>query len=348
MDNDNQTPEPPEDFGAFPAFAAGFAAGQESATDPLLTAEGVGPLLQQTAEFVENRQFARIGTIKGPEGLVPVVLKPGGGYEPVPLKLFDEYSDAPQFRRGTARMTSLDSFIHHLNRFGDADSAVFADDSRLEPKLLAVLDYHRTDTLDGEDEGRVHGDYRHGRHRTAFAFPVSDEWVAWHASNGVKMGMAQFASFLEDNVLDVADVETVPESAKRFVEMNGGPGKIADWAVLNRLAKSLTIYENAVVTEAVNLSSGEGVLTLSAEHDTEVAGVKATVPSMFFIAIPIFREGVIYRLPVRLRYRKERGGVTFWYELWRADRAFTDAFHEAVARVDAETEAQVFFGSPEA
>lgn len=349
----NETTDTPEnetpDFSAF-AFP--------SFTNPQpQTAEGVAALLHASREHVEDHAFSRVGTVIGSDGTaIPTIMRPDGGYEFIPLAKLDEYSDTPAFRRGTATMTSLDSFIAHINRFGDSDSAVFANDSHDSPSLTAVLDYHRKDTLAtfaevGEDDGKtdnVHGDYRHGKHRTAFRFPVSDQWKAWHASNGMKMSMADFAVFLEDNVLDVADVDATPESAKRFVEMNGGVNAIADWSVLNSLAKTLTIYESAVVAEAVNLSSGEGQLTLKADHDTEVAGVKAKVPTMFFIAIPIFREGVVYRLPVRLRYRKSGSGVVFWYELWRADRAFDDAFREAVDRVAKDTEAQVFFGSPEA
>jgi hypothetical protein len=313
------------------------------------TAEGVAALLEATRQHVEDKSYARAAMVLTGDGTaIPAILTPDGSYKLFTPSEMDAYTDAPRFRRGTATLTSLDSFIAHINRFGDSDSAVFACDNHESPSLTAVLDYHRIDTLNGEEQPRVHGDYRHGKHRSRFAFPVSDQWKAWNAGNGNRMGMADFAVFLEDNVLDVADVEAVPESAKRFVEMNGGAAKIADWSILNKLAKSLTIYENAVVTEAVNLSSGEGQLTLKADHDTEVAGVKATIPTMFFVAIPIFREGVVYRLPVRLRYRKSGAGFVFWYELWRADRAFDDAFREAVAKVDAETEAQVFFGSPEA
>lgn len=318
----------------------------------LRTAEGVGKMLGDTAEFIEDRTFARPGVLIGEGVAVSVMMTPNGSYS-IMEKELEPFRNNPSFRRGTATMTSLDSFIAHVNRFGDEDSAVFANDDRASPSLLAVLDYHRADTLTsgGEDEpaaSRVHGEYRHGLHRTAFAFPVSDQWTAWHKGNGTPMGMAEFAVFLEDNVLDVADVTKPPESAKRFVEMNGGEGKIADWSILNKLAKGLTIYENAVVTEAVNLASGEGVLTLASSHDTEIEpGVKITVPTMFFVEIPIFREGALYRLPVRLRYRKDRTGVTFWYELWRADRAFLDAFHEAIAKVDSETEATIFYGKPE-
>lgn len=318
------------------------------------TAQGVADLLEKTTEFVEERSRSQTGFFMSPDGSqVPMILKPDGDYEFVPLSTLDAYSPSPTFRRGKATMTSLNSFIAHVARFGDEDSAVFANDSRTAPTLTAVLDYHRKDTLRDEGEAaegtRRHGEYRHGKHLTHFAFPLSDEWQAWHSGNARQMNMAEFAIFLENNVLDVAEVgNAIPESAERFVEMNGGKANIADWSKLTALAKSLAVYENAVVSEAINLASGEGQLTLSEDHETEIAGVKATVPTMFFIAIPIFREGAYYRLPVRLRYRKSGRSIVFWYELWRSDRAFTDAFHEAVNRVATETEAQVFFGAPEA
>lgn len=307
-------------------------------------ADGIGDILAQVRADHDQAIKPDLVTVTEPEtGIDKVAYVTRDGVFPIPQSFFDEEREAPRFRRGTASLTSLDSFIAHVNRFGDADSVVFACDDPDAPKLTAVLDYHRADA-DGE-----HGEYRHGKHRTAFAFPLSDEWKAWKATNGKSMSMEEFARFLEDRVLDVADVNgTVPESAKRFVEMNGGVRNIADWALLTKLAKGLTIYENAIVTNATNLASGTLQLTIAEGQDAEVEGIKIDVPTMFFIDIPLFREGVIYRVPVRLRHRKGRGSITFSYELWGHERAFKDAFGEAVARVDAETPATVLFGSPEA
>lgn len=310
----------------------------------LKTAEGVGALLGATAAFIDGELKPDVVDVTDPDTGITVLATIGrDGVRPLPDTFFDGSRYNPRFRRGVATLTSLDSFIAHVSRFGDADSVVFACDDRDAPKLTAVLDYHRAD-FDG-----VHGEYRHGKHRTAFAFPLSDEWKAWKATNGKSMSMEEFARFLEDRVLDVADVNaTVPESAKRFVEMNGGVRNIADWALLTKLAKGLTIYENAIVTNATNLASGTLQLTITESQNTEVEGIKIDVPTMFFIDIPLFREGVIYRVPVRLRHRKGRGSITFSYELWGHERAFKDAFGEAVARVDEETPAIVLYGSPEA
>lgn len=314
------------------------------------SAEGVGPLLSATAEFLDQKLKPDLVTVTEPDtGIEALAYVTEQGVFPISTKFFDDVRDAPRSRVGTATMTSLDSFIRHVNRFGDDDSAVFADDNRKTPRLTAVLDYHRADDgVIAEDGSPAHGDYRHGKHRTVFTFPISDEWTSWNASNGRSMNMEEFARFLEDHVLDVAEIGAVAETAKRFVEMNGGVQNVADWSVLTRLAKGLTIYENAIVTNATNLANGTLQLTISENQEAEVEGVKITVPTMFFIDIPLFREGVIYRVPVRLRHRKGRGSISFSYELWGHERAFKDAFDEAVARVAAETPATVFFGAPEA
>lgn len=312
-----------------------------------VSARGVAELM------VEARAQAKLLGQAAPVqyGDVMFALKPGGEISTTIQKELDERKPNPRDRRGKAVLTNLDSFIAHVNRFGDSDSVVFANSQTNDPFVLAVLDYHRADRLveEGDADGStVHGEYRHGRHRSSFRFPLSDEWQAWRAANGESMTMAEFAAFLENRVLDVAEVDKVPESAKRFVDMMGGKANIADWASLNKIARSLTVYENAVVENVVNLDSGALNFEVREGSETEVAGIKVSVPTMFFIDIPLFREGPKYRLPVRLRWRKPRGSITFFYEMWNPEHAFTDAFNEAIARIAAETPADVLYGSPEA
>src|SRR5688500_13756256 len=98
----------------------------------------------------------------------------------------------PERRKGTASFTKLESFIEHVKRFSRSDgSAVFAVDDPRAPKLVAVLNYHRT----GAD-----GEPQFGDHRGVYAFPVSDEWKAWHAIANAPdlIGQADFCAFLEE------------------------------------------------------------------------------------------------------------------------------------------------------
>lgn len=257
-------------------------------------------------------------------------------------EVFDQYRATPLFRRGTAELLSLDSLIDHGNRFKDDGSAIFADDSRSAPALTIVLDYH---DVGGPEDGTQ----RHGKHRSHFAFPLSDEWKAWTATNAQPMSMADFAVFLEERLPDVLDLipdeDDVPEDLRKFINSAGGAGSIATSQRLLELSRGLQINENSAVKEVVKLSSGEGQVLFQSEH-TDAAGAPLKVPSLFLIAIPVFRNGPLYRLVARLRYRKN-GGIVFWYDLWRADRTFDHAFKESCERVRVETSLPLFFGRPE-
>ena len=319
-------------------------------------AVGVGDLFGATREFIADHLKADVITIEDPDtGIEVLLIREGTSIGPVPSYYYDDARDTPRFRRGTAVMTSLDSFIAHVNRFGDDDTAVFACDDRTSPKVTAVLDYHRADVTVPEYEGaddtaRVVGEFRHGKHRTTFAFPLSDEWKAWTKANEAVMSMGAFAEFLEDRINDIAIAgDDVPEDVSRFINVNGGADRIADFATLFELSRGLKVYEQANVEEAVNQASGEGHIRFSVEHETRGrTGGVVKVPTMFFIAIPIFRKGAFYRIGAQLRYRKTAEGVKFWYKLYQADRSFDHAFAEAVARVSSETPAAVFYGAPEA
>jgi len=307
-------------------------------------AAGTGEVFKATQDFLTEHLKPSLVTVEDPDtGIKVLATATEGSLTPLPATFFDNARDNPRFRRGTAAMTSLASFIDHVNRFGDEDSAVFADDSKTAPRLTAVLDYHRTD-VDGI------GEFRHGKHRTTFAFPLSEEWKAWVKANSQVMSMGQFALFLEDRIGDIAIAgDEFPEDVLRFVNVNGGVESIADFATLVELSRGLKVYEQANVEEATNLASGEGHIRFSVEHETKTrTGGTVKVPTMFFIAIPIFAKGPFYRIAARLRYRKTAEGVKFWFDLYRADRSFDHAFDEAVQKVDADTPAAVFFGAPEA
>lgn len=260
------------------------------------------------------------------------------GAKVIDPELFDKYRDSPLGRSGTATLGTLDSFIAHVARFKSGDSAIYARDSMESAGLLAIYDYHPA----GEDEAQA----ANCRHRAAYNFPFSDEWKAWHGKDGEPMTMADFAEFLESRIVDVvADAEPASDAAKQFVGTVGG--KLATPTKLVELSRGLQVYENSVLKESRKLGSGEGQLTFEASH-TDADGKPIDVPSLFMIQIPIFaRSPDAYRLLARLRYRKTQAGVVFWYDLWRADLAFEQAFSEACAKVCAETELPLFVGAPE-
>lgn len=285
------------------------------------------------------------------ETLYVPVIKRGNDVQIINRNDIDGWRTRPRFRTGTAALLSLASLIEHINRFKDEQSAIFANNDRSAPTITAVLDYH---PQGGQLEGTQ---ARVGMHRSHYAFPLSDEWLAWTKANKRVMKMGEFAEFLEERIIDVIGLipgeDTVSEELQKYIASCGGADTIADPAKLMDLARGLHVHEDSVVTEAVRLSSGEGQVSFEVTH-RDAAGHKLVVPNLFLIAIPIFKNGIaeddgnpFYRIAARLRYRKTGEGIVFWYDLWRLDRAFDHAFNEACQRVVAETALPLLLGRPE-
>lgn len=268
--------------------------------------------------------------------IVPAMLDTDG-VTAIPASVFNDYLLEPRDRRGTAKLTSLASFIALVNRFKSKDTVIFAHDDREKPKLTAVLDYH----AEGHDSSPAFG-----RHRAEFAFPLSDEWKAWQAKDKTQMNLVDFAEFLEDRIVDVDDPSSaLSDQIGKLVTTLGGKGQLATPTRLIELSRGLSIHENSAISEAVKLSSGEATINFQNEH-VDAHGNAVSVPSMFLLAIPVFRSGVPYQVLARLRYRV-RGGLVFWYELSRTDQVFDHAFDEAVREASDETAAPSFMGAPE-
>lgn len=257
------------------------------------------------------------------------------GVELKSIKPFlDEYLTAPERKKGSAKFEDLASFIEHTNRFKDVDSAIFADPDPTDPKLTSVLDYHR----------QGDGPARFGTHRGVYEFPLSEEWTAWAKANREMFAQQAFAEFVENRLLDIVDPTTAGEAARAFA-VNLGSGFAAPSKILE-LSRGISINANSRLQKATNLSSGETQLQYATQHvDDTNAPIK--VPNAFLIQIPVFRNGPLYQLPVRLRYRLRESAVTWFYELYRPERAFEDAFKEAAAAAKEATSLPLFVGAPE-
>lgn len=341
-DDDKLTPEEENGFAAFLSAVTADAPLLKTEREPTQIIHGSA--LQQMRQMTEEYVRPLATTVSDPvSGTRAAALITPNGISATPAAVFDDYLERPRFRRGIARMTSVDSFIEHVNRFKDEGSAVFANDDRAGPSLQAVIDYHP----EGSDDAVAP---RFGKHRTIFDFPVSDEWKVWTGQTGKVMAMVEFAAFLEDHINDVLHMITgedeISEDVREFIARTGGNMTIASPSQLFDLARNLQVNENSVVREVLNLSSGEGQVLFNAEH-SDAAGAPLKVPGLFMIGIPVFRNGPIYRLPARLRYRKKEGRILFWFDLWRTDRTFDAAFDETLVRVGVDTGLPVFRGQPE-
>lgn len=265
-------------------------------------------------------------------------------------KFLDEYRTRPERRIGSASLQDLASFIAWVNRHKDAGSVMRCEMSRTEPKLLAIIDYHEegSGSLTGDD-----GKARHKAFTATYSMPLDQRWKDWTGISGKALSQKEFATFLEDHILDLVGannsidgngdlVSNLPPEVARFLALNGG--KCAEPADVVQLSKGLEIYSDTKVQERVNLQSGETSFTFEEKHRGAPDAV--VVPQLFLVAIPVFNlSDTIYRVPVRLRYRLKDGLLLWSPTLWMADEVFDKAVRDAATQARDETDLPLFYGT---
>lgn len=301
--------------------------------------ETVERLVQPTPIQIEQDEEGRPRVVKVlaiPRGLTLQSLKP---FE-------DERRERPERREGTATHTTLESFCMAVERFSDAQSALFAHDDPKSPRLLAIFDYHEGN--ERADDGSVTdlGKPRFGKHRAVYPFPLSPEWLAWSGLAQQDLSQRALAEFLEDHIPEVLDPARVGDSTRELAEQIGV--NLATPSQLLTLSRGLALRVDTKVAQAVNLSTGEAQFTYDEQHRDKESGQPLRVPNGFAISIPVFRGGHFYVLLVRLRYRVQAGNVSFKAQVHRAENAFRDAFEEACTIAQERTGIPLFHGSPEA
>ena len=309
---------------------------------PLHTADfrGVGDLLTEAVRIGGELPHVQDVVLTDPrDGTEAFAFLSAGGVKSVDPAIFDAYRTKPLQRVGVATHTRLDSFIAHTLRFKADHSAIFAYDDQQSPSLTTIFDYH--------PEGPDNTTALNRRHAAKYAFPLSEQWKTWTKFDGEKMAMADFAAFLEDNIVDVvADVQPQSDIAKDYVNKVGG--SIASPSKLIEISRGLQVNETSQFREARNLTSSESEILFTSQH-VDASGAKLVLPNLFMISIPVFaRSDDFWQVFARFRYRKVGDSVIFWYELWRTDLVFETAFTEACNQVAAATELPLFFGRAEA
>lgn len=277
---------------------------------------------------------------------VPVLLHPAG-MKPSSIKKFvDEYRIVPERRTGTATFTNIASLVEHANRFKGLNSILFANDDPEKPSISCVLDYHE----EGPDE---RAGTHNCTHRSLYNFPLAEQWSAWAKVDKREMHQGQFAAFIEERISDLTDpvsADPVPGEPASFSEMRktvqmlGGlsatPSKMVE------LSRGLQVNEKREVANAVRMENGTGQVIFKSQH-TDATGQELVVPSMFFVAVQVFRLGAAYMMPVRLSYRLDEGKILWKLTRYRADLIFDNAFNEAVTDAAAQTGLPLLFGRPE-
>lgn len=284
---------------------------------------------QAIIDYVSTHGDARLIDI---DGVTAAVVPSGASIKSVKA-LRDEYLTKPERLKGKAKLTTLVSFIAHVNRFKDEGSAIFASVGD-KPWLFAVYDYNEGPSAP-----------RFGGHVAEYMFPLSREWAAWMAVDGKPMEQAAFAAWIEDHAADVVP-PTIPQAASavemlRAVEITPGtPTQVLTFS------RGIDVRVESNVVNQVSLPTGGRRLVFD-ESIKGAAGEPLEVPGGFIVALPLFDGGDHYALPVRLRLRVEKGRVLWTIAVLRAADVLRDAVTAAAEQVRATTALPLFYGTPE-
>jgi uncharacterized protein YfdQ (DUF2303 family) len=283
--------------------------------------------------------------------LVPISGQPAPAFCAVPkdirlenLKpLLDAWRPFPERKAGTASVMDLESLIALTARHQDAHSVVFARLSERDPLFQTVIDYHPISITPPADS--PHAPARHLQHRIAYKPIISEPWAYWANRDTKPLTQAELAAVIEDRILDIAPLPTEDDTAANaLVSVLGG--RTGSQQDLLAASRGLRLREQAEVTNAQTLDTGE-VEVVYRTTISDATGTPLRVPTCFSIQAPVFEGGPLYRLWMRLRFRRNEGAIVWTFARYRPDLILRDALNEMSARITAETGLPVFNGTPE-
>lgn len=252
---------------------------------------------------------------------VPIVLLPEG-YRVGDL---EHHLAAPARKKGTTTLHDSASFIAVVNDQKGNETRLFS--TIVPPTFTAVFNHIA--------EGSGWGD-----HRAQYNAPLSPEWETWNEADGKKMRQTDIARFIESNLVDVRFREPTP----------AGDGKPAhpgspDGATLLEVCRTLEAKKKVDFKSSIRLSDGSTQFTYDEEVSGSARAGTLSVPEQFSIGVPVFENGALYLVDVRLRYRIE-GGVVFWLELVRPHKTIEHAVKELRELIAKETGLPILTGTP--
>lgn len=240
------------------------------------------------------------------------IVPPGYSHKAISEEI-EKTQSAPNRKRGTVNLTSIDSLVRYCqDQTATSTSYIYADPDR------------RTITAIFNDNKGLGAGWRD--HRAHFHAAFTPEFTRWLENSGSHKAKSQteFAEFIEDNLADITD-----PAAQQLLEV----------------ATTIQAKTDINFSSAKRLDNGQVQLGYTETIDARAGANGALqIPKEFALGLRIFKNGDGYKLRARLKYRLANGGVKFWYELDRPERAIEDAFAGYVKLVEEKSGYTVLLG----
>lgn len=187
------------------------------------------------------------------------------------------------------------SFLAYFARYA-VNPSVYA--WRRDLRISATLNDHKDGAKTDHASHYLYRPYVHSR-----------EFQRWHDANKKAMTQLEFATFLEDAIVDV----TSPEQG-----------------ALMQMVLSFKAFKSATLQSSVDLANGDVNFNFTADSKSSGA---VTFPDHLMLSIPVFEHEGNWNIAARLRHRVDgnTGKLQFWYELIQVQDIIDRAFDTVVA-----------------
>ena len=224
----------------------------------------------------------------------------------------------PDRKRGTVTLTTAGGLIDYLAKHGLPETELWADIDN--DRVTAVINAH-AGTDDGEESDAGWGD-----HRAVLQLTTTQDWRDWTGYSGKLLSQTDFAEFVEQHLPNF-----LRPSAADMLE----------------LAQTIKGHTKVSFESSKRVKSGETAIEWR-EDTTAAAGKKGTleIPDTIDLGMQVYEGGAPYKLTARFRYRIGGGALLLGYVLERAGDVVRDAFGQVVQQVAADTEMDVWHGTP--
>jgi uncharacterized protein YfdQ (DUF2303 family) len=215
------------------------------------------------------------------------------------------------------KMQTADSMGKYINRFKNSDTVLFADIA--SDTIVSVIDYH-----EAIDESDNMLSPRLGVHRATMTLPKSLEWQTWTRASGQLMSHVAFATFLEENAVDV---------------------KSPVGADLLELCRDLQVAQNVNFGSSVRM----GDLTQVNYQKDQDALSKGSIalPQWIMLSIPVYFGEPSVAVMAFMRRQIDDGKLKLGIQLSRAENVRQDEFHRIVDWLSDEVEGlTTVYGTP--
>lgn len=239
-----------------------------------------------------------------PEGRTFIALPmPGGGYK---LEQVTSPNRAdvlmPKVVTQHVKMQTGESLIDYINRFKNSDTLLFADIDN--NTIVSIVDYHGKPAAEGQPSAQL------GGHRATLKLPFSLEWATWNKVSGTLMSHVAFATFLEENAVDIKN----PVGAD-----------------LLELCRDLQVKGNHQFASAVRMGDYTNV-SYAKENDATAKGDMA-LPLSIMLSIPVYFGEMPVPIMAFMRRKIDDGKLFLGVQLSRAENIRQDEFHRIVGSI---------------